>query len=77
MVNERILEMLENIRFQHQIDIKACNSITICFDEFTYITNSARLAKCKRYFVQNNVNAESTLTTTTKRVDIYNAVVDA
>lgn len=76
-VKERILGMAGIVSFQQQIDIKSCNFISICLDESTDVTGSARLAICVRYFVQNNVKEElislSTLTTT-KGVDICNAV---
>lgn len=80
-VKERILGMAENISCQQKFDIKSCNFISICLDESTDVTGSARLAIFARYCVKNNIKEEllslSTLKTTTKGVDIYNAVIDA
>lgn len=81
-VKERILGMAENVNFQHKIHVKCCDFISICLDESTDVTGSARVAIFVRYFVQNNIKEElislSTLTTTTtKGLDICNAVMEA
>ncbi|KAK2580007.1 hypothetical protein KPH14_010772 [Odynerus spinipes] len=80
-VKENILGMAENVNSQQKIHIKSCDFISICLDESTDVTGSARLAIFVRYFVQNNIKeliSLSTLTTTTtKGLDICNAVIDA
>lgn len=80
-VKHRIIEMAKNVTHQQNIDIKSSDLISLCLDESTDITGSARLAIFTRYCNGNNIKEELisliSLATTTKGIDICNAVVKA
>lgn len=77
-IKERILKLAENITDQQKIDIKDASFISLCLDESTDVTKSARLAVFARYCVENVIKEEliaiKSLLTTTKGTDISTAV---
>ena len=78
-VKARILDMANNVSHQQNKDLSSCNFLSICLDESTDITRSARLAIFGRYLVNDTIREElisvASLETTTRRIDICNAVV--
>lgn len=80
-VKDRILKMSVDVTNQQRTDINLCDWISICLDECTDVTLSARLAVFVRYFVGNEIVEELislvSLPKTTKGIDICNAVVEA
>lgn len=79
-VKDRILKIAENITNQQIADFKLCNVFSICLDESTDITGSARLSIFIRYFVGSEIKEELvklvSLQETTKGTDICKAVVN-
>ena len=72
--------MADNVSHQQSTDITFCNLLSICLDESTDVTGSARLAIFGRYMIGNTIKKElislSSLETTTRGIDILcNAVV--
>ena len=78
-VKARILDMADNVSHQQNKDLSSCNFLSICLDESTDITGSARLAIFGRYLVNDTIREElisfASLETTTRGIDICNAVV--
>ena len=78
-VKARILDMADNVSHQQNKDLSSSNFLSICLDESTDITGSARLAIFGRYLVNNTIREElislAPLETTTRGIDICNAVV--
>ena len=78
-VKSRILDMADNVSHQQNKDLSSCNFLSICLDESTDITGSARLAIFGRYLVDDTIREElislASLETITRGIDICNAVV--
>ena len=78
-VKVRILDVADNVSHQKSTDITSCDLMSICLDESTDVTGSARLAVFGRYLVGNTTKEElisfASLETTTRGIDICNAVV--
>ena len=66
----RILDMADNVSHQQNKDLSSCNFLSICLNESTDITGSARLAIFGRYLVNDTIREElisfASLETTTK-----------
>lgn len=77
-IKDRVLRLAENVSEQQKNDIKSSPFISLCLDESTDVTKSARLAVFARYCVANDVKEElialTSLPTTTKGTDICSAV---
>ncbi|CAG4959705.1 unnamed protein product [Colias eurytheme] len=77
-IKERILKLAENVTEQQKLDIHSASFISLCLDESTDVTKSARLAVFARYCVGNVIKEEliaiKSLPTTTKGADICTAV---
>ena len=77
-VKARILDMADNVSHQQNKDFSCCNFLSICLDESTDITGSARLASFGRYLVNNTIREElislASLETTKRGIDICNVV---
>ena len=71
--------MAYNVSHQQSTDITSCDLLSICLDERTDVTGSARFAIFGRYLVGNTIKEElislASLETTTRGIDICNAVV--
>ena len=71
--------MADNVSHQQNKDVTSCNFLSICLDESTDITGSARLAIFGRYLVNDTIREElislASLETITRGIDICNAVV--
>ena len=71
--------MADNVSHQQNKDLSSCNFLSICLDESTDITSSARLAIFGRYLVNDTIREElislASLETITRGIDICNAVV--
>ena len=78
-VKVRILDMADNVSPQQSTDITYCDILSICLDQSTDVTGSARLAVFGRYLVGNTIKEElislASLETTTRGIDVCNAVV--
>ena len=57
-VKVRILDMADNVSHQQSTDITSCDSLSICLDESTDVTGSARLAIFGRYLVGDTIKEE-------------------
>ena len=79
-VKVRILDMVDNVSHQQSTDITSYDLLSICLDESTDVTGSARLAIFGRYLVGNTAKEElislASLETTTKGIDICAVVKD-
>ncbi|GFU77150.1 general transcription factor II-I repeat domain-containing protein 2A [Trichonephila clavipes] len=77
-MKDRILKLAENVTDQQKNDFNSAPFISLCFDESTNITKSARLALFALYCVENIIKEELiaiiSLLTTTKVTDICTAV---
>ena len=74
----RILDMADNVSHQQNKDLSSGNFLSICLDESTDITSSARLAIFGRYLVNDTIREELISLAsleTTRWIDICNAVV--
>ncbi|GBO31266.1 hypothetical protein AVEN_87365-1 [Araneus ventricosus] len=75
---ERILKLAGNVTDQQKIDINSAPFKSLCLDESTNLTKSARLSVFARYCVGNVIKEEliaiTSLLTTTKGTDICTAV---
>ena len=71
--------MADNVSHHQNKDVSSCSFLSICFDESTDITGSARLAIFGRYLVNDTIREElislASLETITRGIDICNAVV--
>ena len=71
--------MADNVSHQQSTDIASCDLLSICLDESTDVTGSARLAIFGHYLVGNTIKEELMslvpLETTTRGIDVCNAVV--
>ena len=78
-VKARILDMADNVSHQQNKNLSFCNFLSICRDDSTDITGSARLAIFGRYLVNDTIREElislASSETTTRGIDICNAVV--
>ena len=77
-VKVRILDMADNVSHQQSTDITSCDSLSICLDESTDVTGSARLAIFGRYLVGDTIKEELISLAslkTTRGIDICDAVV--
>ena len=72
-VKVRILVMADNVSHQQSTDITSCDLFSICLDESTDVTGSARLAIFCRYLVGDTIKEElislASLKTTTRGID--------
>lgn len=79
-VKDRILVMAKNITYQQKMDINSADFLSLCLDESTDISGSARLAIFIRFCVGDYIKEElvgiASLETTTKGTDICKAVVN-
>ena len=57
-VKVRILDMSDNVSHQQSTDITSCDSLSICLNESTDVTGSARSAIFGRYLVGNTIKEE-------------------
>ncbi|GFW46695.1 general transcription factor II-I repeat domain-containing protein 2A [Trichonephila clavipes] len=77
-MKDRILKLAENVTDQQKNDINSAPLISLCLDESTDTTKSARLAVFALYCVGNIIQEEliaiTSLLTTTKGTDICTAV---
>ncbi|KAI8764104.1 general transcription factor II-I repeat domain-containing protein 2 [Biomphalaria glabrata] len=78
-VKARVMKLHVNIQDQLKKDINACQAYSICLDESTDVTSSARLAIIAKYSKGNEIHEEliklATLPTTTTGADICQTVV--
>ncbi|KAI8763918.1 SCAN domain-containing protein 3 [Biomphalaria glabrata] len=78
-VKARVMKLHVNIQEQVKKDINACQAYSICLDESTDATSSARLAIIAKYSKENKIHEEliklATLPTTTTGADICQTVV--
>jgi hypothetical protein len=79
-VKERIINLNSNIENQLKEDIKLCQAFSICLDESTDVTSSARLAIIARYPKNNEMREEliklANLSGTTTGAEICQKVVE-
>ena len=79
-VKERIINLNSNIKNQLKEDIKLCQAFSICLDESTDVTSSARLAIIARYPKGNEMREEliklANLSGTTTGAEVCQKVVD-
>ncbi|CAG9815991.1 unnamed protein product [Phaedon cochleariae] len=77
-MKERILKLARNVTDQQKVDINSAPFISLCLDESTDVTKSARLAVFARYCIGNVIKEEfiaiTSLLTTTKGKDICMAL---
>ena len=80
-VKERILKMGENVTYQQKIDIKSSSLVSLCVDQSTDITGSARLAVFIRYLKKNEIREElihlASISATSGEAEFCEAVLNA